>query len=185
MIESPFIYEEWLTPADYQKIGELALRWSHIDHILGNCLKTMLDLSDNEAVIMVFPLSTDYRLDKIKKLAELKGINEDARTALDGLSSVMGYIQMVRNNVVHAVMVDDPERGQIFRLRSKGRSLTKEEILSVEEITNYAAHAVLALRYALGIKNAPGERHPLPDKPAIPDFLLNPSPSETQLGRRP
>jgi hypothetical protein len=33
--------------------------------------------------------------------------------------------------------------------------------------------------------DAPGERHPLPDKPAIPDFLLNPSPSETQLGRRP
>ena len=176
-MESPFRYEEWLTPAEFQKLGELSLRWSHIDHIIGTCLMVMLRLSDEEAVIIVFPLSLESRLQKLKKLAELNPINEDAVAALEGLRSVMTHIQKIRNNVLHAILFDDPDRGQMFHLRSKSRSFTKEEIFSIEELTNYAAHAALALRFALEIKDARGERHPLPDMPAIPQFLQNPSPT--------
>jgi hypothetical protein len=62
MLETPFRFEPSLTPGEFQKLGQLTLRWSHIEHIIGNCLKVMLRLSDDEAVIMVFRLSLEERL---------------------------------------------------------------------------------------------------------------------------
>lgn len=177
MLKSPFRYEEWLTSAEFEKVGELSLRWSHIDHIIGTCLMVMLRLSDEQAIIMVFPLSLDQRLNRLKKLSKLKRINKDAKAALDGLTQVATYIQQVRNIVIHAILADDPNEGLVFHLRSKTRSLTKQQVFEIEELTNYAAHAALALRFALEIKGARGERHPLPDMPAIPKFLHNPSPT--------
>jgi hypothetical protein len=83
----------------------------------------------------------------------------------------MKGIQFVRNNVIHAIVLDDLDEGHVFHLRSKRRSLTKAEIFSAEELTNYAAHAAISLRYALGLKDVPGARRPLPDRPDIPKFL--------------
>lgn len=184
-MESPFRFEEWLTDADYKKLAELTLRWSHIEHVIANCLRVLLGMSMDDAEIMVFPLTLENRLQRIKKLANTKKLNDDAKTALEALQGVMGYIQKVRNTSIHAVVIDDPDKGQMFHLRSKGQSYTKDEVFSTEEITNYAAHAAISLRYALGIKDEPGARHPLPKKPAIPEFLLNPNPTQNKAGQRP
>jgi hypothetical protein len=56
MIPSPFWFEDKLTSEDYQTLGKLSLRWSHIDHSIANSLKRMLNLTDDEARVMVFPL---------------------------------------------------------------------------------------------------------------------------------
>ena len=157
MLESPFRYEEWLTPKEFQKLGELMLRWSHLDHIIGNCLGAMLELPTEEAVVMVFSLSSDRRLEKLKKLAAIRGVNDDAKAALDALAGVVTHIQGVRNNVIHAIMIDDPNDGLLFHLRSKKRSLTIEQVFQIEELTNYAAHCAMSLRYALGLKGSPDE----------------------------
>ena len=183
MLNSPFQYDDWLTPKEYQKLAELSLRWSTLDHVIGNCLSTMLKLSPEEAVVVVFPLTTQYRLEKIKSLAKLKKINKDARAALAALLSVMKYISRVRNIAIHGIMIEDNEDGALFHNRSKGQTLTKEQVFSTEEITNYAAHAAISLRYALGIKGSPGERHPLPDKPDVPKFLHNQGPTQIRVGR--
>lgn len=183
MLESPFQYEDWLTPKDYQKLGELSLRWSTLDHIIGNCLSAMLKLSPEEAVVMVFPLTAHQRLEKIKAIAKFKRTNEDTRAAIRALADVMEHISKVRNNVVHAILVEDETEGAVFHLRSKRRTLTREQVFSIEELTNYACHAALSLRYALGLKGARGERHTLPDKPDIPDFLTNPNPTQIRVGR--
>jgi len=53
---------------------------------------------------------------------------------------------------------------------SKKRSFTKHEIFSVVELTNYAAHCTLALRYAIGFK-ADTHSYELPARPEIPNFL--------------
>ncbi|WP_211434868.1 hypothetical protein, partial [Bradyrhizobium diazoefficiens] len=45
MIPTPYNFEPALTDAEYAKLGVLALRWSHIEHILGNCLKVILRLT--------------------------------------------------------------------------------------------------------------------------------------------
>jgi hypothetical protein len=66
MIPSPFRFEEKLTPEDYQTLGKLSLRWSHIEHMIANCLKMQLRLSDDEARIVIFPLSTDTRLQRMR-----------------------------------------------------------------------------------------------------------------------
>ena len=179
MLNSPFQYDTWLAPAEFQKLGELSLRWSHLDHIIGNCLSDILKLSPEQAVIMVFPLSAEYRLQKIKELSKIKKINKDAHAALEALSEVLSYILQVRNNIIHAIMIEDDTDGAVFHLRSKKRTLTKEQVFSVVELTNYAAHAAFALSHALCRK----KRHPLPDKPEIPDFLLNPSPNGIRSGQ--
>lgn len=171
MLDTPFRFEEELTSEEFQKLGQLSLRWSHTEHIIGNCLKVMLRLTDEEAVAMIFPLPVERRLDKIKELSALTPLNSDAQAAFDELRDVMRGIQYVRNNVIHAIVINHPDHGQLFHLRSKGRSLRKAQIFSCEELTNYAAHAALSLRYALGLKGSPGERFPLPDRPEIPEVL--------------
>jgi hypothetical protein len=111
------------------------------------------------------------RMERIRELARIQSLNDDAKIALAELQAMMGAIRFVRNSVVHSIVIDDLKEGHVFHLRSKQRNLTIDEILSCEEITNYAAHAAISLRYALGIKGEPGERHPLPSRPPVPAFL--------------
>jgi hypothetical protein len=171
MIPSPFRFEAQLSPEEFQKIGQLSLQWSHIENIIGTCLRVMQNLSEDEAATKVFRLPLDQRLKKMSKLlAELKPLNPEAKAAFDELKPVMDGIRYVRNNVAHAIVGED-DSGHVFLLRSKKRSLTKAEIFSAEELTNYAAHLVLALRYALGVENDPSRRWPMPDRPEIPEFL--------------
>jgi len=171
MIRSQFRFEANLTQQDYQKLGLLALRWSHIDHVVANCLKRMLGLTDEEAVVMVFPLSMDTRLTRMRELQKLKPLPTQAATrAFDELNLIMKGIQAVRNNVIHAVIMDG-QADQIFELRSKRRGFTKTEIFEAEELTNYAGHASLVLRYELGDKDPAGAPPPLPGRPPIPEFL--------------
>ena len=172
MIPTPFRFEAELSDQEFQKIGQLSLRWSHIEHIIGNCLKVMLGLPDDQAVVMVFPLSLSQRLDRMSELADLKPLNPEAKAAFDELKPIMKGIQLVRNNVIHAIVGEDEDGGQVFHLRSKQRSLTKAQVFGAEELTNYAAHLVVTLRYALGVKNDPDRRHAKPDaRPEIPAFL--------------
>jgi hypothetical protein len=171
MLETPFRFEPNFTTEEWQKLGQLMLRWSHTEHVIGNCLKVMLRLSDAEAVIMVFPLGLEQRIQRISDLSELAPFKGDAKAAYDELCRAIKAIQYVRSNVAHAVVVEDDDGGYHFELRSKGRKLSKSEILSAEEITNYAAHAAYSFRVALGQKEYPGARHPLPDRPSIPKFL--------------
>jgi hypothetical protein len=171
MITTPFLYEEKLTDEELKKIGQLALRWSHTEHILGNCLKVMLGLTDEQAIVTVFPLSLHQRLDQLRKLAAINPPNDDAKAALAELLAVMPMIQAVRNGVIHAIIVDDGAGEQMFHLRSKERSIAKKEAFEAEELTNFAAHAALSLRHALGFKDVAGSRHALPGRPEIPASL--------------
>lgn len=171
VILSPYRFEPDLSPEEYQKIGQLSLRWSHIEHVIGNCLKTMLRLTDEEAIVVVFPLSLDQRLQRMNRLAEINQYTDKAIAALDELTEIMKGIQYVRNNVIHAILLEDENEGHVFHLRSKDRSLTKVEIFSSEELTNYAAHLTLTLRYALGLKGLIIREYASPDRPEIPAFL--------------
>ena len=181
-MNSPFQYEKWLSPTEFQKLGELTLKWSHLDHIIGNCLAAMLRLSAKRVVIMVFPLTTHDRLEKIKALAKTKRLNEDAVAALNALNGVMNYILQVRRNIIHAIMIEDDQDGPVFHLRSKKRTLTKEQAFSIEELTNYAAHAAFSLLHAVSPRGHRVRPHPLPDKPDVPDFLTSPPPSGIRVG---
>jgi hypothetical protein len=123
MIPTPFWFEQELAPEDFQKLGQLSLRWSHTDHIIGNCLKVPLRLTDDEAVSIVFPLSTDRRLSLLKELAKGKALSPDADQALRELWCIMPAIQLVRNNVVHAVVFKSLGNDPLFHLPRAGRSL--------------------------------------------------------------
>ena len=112
MIPTPFWFEGELTPADFEKLGQLSLRWSHIDHIIGNCLKILLRLNEEEAVAVVFPLATDRRISLLKELARGKPLSTEASHALREPWGIMPALQSIRTNVAHAVVYkslgDDP-----------------------------------------------------------------------------
>jgi len=171
MLEPPFRFDSELSPKDFQKIGQLSIRWSHIEFIIGHCLRKLLRLSHEEAAIAVFPLSFDQRIEKIGAISKIRPLRPEAERAYRELVWVKPYIQLVRNNVLHAFVDIGEDGGHTFFNRATGRKLTKADIFSIEEITNYAAHAALSLRYAIGLNVDPTLRHPLPDRPALPAFL--------------
>src|SRR5262245_22262605 len=166
MIAVPYKFEPDLSAEEFMKLGQLSIRWSHIEYVLGMCLKRMLRLTDDEAIIVVFPLSLDQRLTRIRQLAKSTPVGELALGPINELKLIMPAIQYVRNNVIHAFAAEGE-----FRLHSKQRTLTKAEVFSAEELTNYAAHVTVALRYALGFEfDTEGHSYTLPDRPEIPSF---------------
>jgi hypothetical protein len=168
MIEHPFSFD--LTPEELQKLGEMSLTWSHTEHLVGNCLKVLLRLTNDEAIAMVFPLTLEQRVRRIKMLIDLDTANPDVKIAFEELKVFLPAMQLVRNNVVHATLDNDASSGEIlFRLKSKDKALTKTEIFSAEEISNYVCCVALSLWLAL--LNGPLQR-PLPGRPAIPSWLL-------------
>lgn len=152
------------------KIGHLSVKWSHLEHIIGNCLKVILRLSDDEARIVVFPLSLEQRMVRIGELAEIGSLSERSQRLFRELKAILKGIQYVRNNVIHAI-VESGEEGHTFHLRSKNRTLTKDQVFSTDEITNYAAHVVTALRFSVGFQDGSTLDYTLPDRPDIPEFL--------------
>jgi hypothetical protein len=171
VISSPFRFETNLTAEDFQKIGQLSLRWSHTEHIIANCLKVMLRLTDDESVVMVFPLGLDMRLRRIDVLRKRNPLSPRANAAFDELKWAMEGLKQIRNTVIHAVMLDDARGDAVMLLRSKGRSLAKAQVFDSEELTNYAALAALIIRHELGEKDPPFEPPPLPSRPTIPESL--------------
>ena len=176
MIESPTSYQNNLTDADYQMIGTLAVSWATTEHVIGNCLKTMMRLTDDEAQITLFPLGLERRISHMQELAKMPEAKWH-REVLDDLAElalVMRALNFVRNNVLHAICINDAQGETSFHLRSKNRTLPKEQVLSVQELTNYAARVALDLRHELGFKKLGVYgfgAEPLPDRPPIPDFL--------------
>lgn len=172
MLKTPFRFEPEFTSEEFQKIGQLSLRWATIEHVLANCLKVMLRLSDEEAVAIVFTQPLERKLQWMRALSELNPLNDDAAKAFEEILVISPIINSIRNNVIHAIVIEDGQGGHVFELRNKGRRLTKEEVFSTEELTNYLAYVVLYFRESLGGKNAyGGVLPPWPSRPEIPDFL--------------
>ena len=168
MLQSPFRFEAGFTSAEFETIGRLALRWAAIEHFVANCLKAMLGLSDEQAIVIVFPLGMEAKLARMNKLAKINPLNANASKGLIELTKVMKALQFVRNNTIHAIVM---EGDHSFELRRDRRSLSKHEVLSTEELTNYAGRVVIFLRHALGDKDTVGGPPAWPTRPTIPAFL--------------
>jgi hypothetical protein len=131
----------------------------------------MLRLSNEEARVVVFSLGLENRLTRMSELSEVTPISVDSQRYLEELRAIMRGIQYVRNNVIHAIVEPTDDASHKFRLHSKDRELSKQQVFSVDELTNYAAHVVYALRFSLGFKDGSTLSYTLPDRPEIPEFL--------------
>jgi hypothetical protein len=173
MIKTPYGFEANLTDQDFQKIGQFACRWSHIEHTMANCLRRLLDLTPEEATIMAFSLSLDQRTSRMAELIEKNPLPAYQAAVFVELRPLIRTIQYIRNTILHGVVIDlFPDEEAFFHLRSKGREITKTELLSCEDLINYTAHVAQAFRLSLGEKEAPsGHTYALPDRPPLPEFL--------------
>jgi len=130
----------------------------------------MLRLSDDAATVMVFPMNAETRLNRLCELNEIAPLSNEGQRILAELRPIMRGLQLVRNNVIHAFVREDTQDGVTFHLRSKDRVLTRGQVFSSKELTNYAGHLALALRLAIGVEGS-AYSYALPDRPDIPEFL--------------
>jgi hypothetical protein len=174
MIATPFRFEANLTDQEFQTLGRFLTRWSMIEHIIANCLRTLLKMDPKIANIMIFPLTFDLRFKRINQIIEHQPLDDRSAALLAELKPLIAAMQYIRNAAVHGIIID-PEDGseQHFQLRSKGRNLHKADLWKCEDLINYTAHVTLAFRMSLGDKDGwpEGRPYPLPDRPPLPDFL--------------
>ena len=178
MIETPFRFEDKITDEEFQKLGRFLTRWAMIEHILANCLRSLLNMDPKAATVMIFPLSFDLRFKNIEEIAKYRSLNARAAALLSELKPLITAMQYIRNTVVHGVIMDfDDGTEPVFQLRSKGRILHKADLLQCEDLINYTSHITQALRLSLGDKDS-DKAHlienlltSLPDRPPLPDFL--------------
>jgi hypothetical protein len=131
-------------------------------------------LSEEEAIVLVFPQTTDRRIQVISALSAVNPLPPDAKQAFEEFVWAWKKIQQIRNLLIHAIVDEPTSSGEVyFHLRSKKKSWRKDDVFSAEELTNFAAHAAQSLRFALGSKEQPGERRPLPPRPVLPTFLAS------------
>jgi hypothetical protein len=83
----------------------------------------------------------------------------------------MPAVQLIRNNVTHAVLIHDTRGELLFHLSSKDRTLTRTQIFESEELMNYACNVAMSLRFSLPAAAESGWHRPLLERPTIPDFL--------------
>jgi hypothetical protein len=110
---------------------------------------------------------------RVHGLVKLRStMNADAQAALDAFCSVRKYLQGIRNCVAHGILINDLDEGTLFHLRSKLRTIKKDDVLACEDLTLYSAIVVMSLRYALGLRGNEDHRRPLPSEaPFIPAVL--------------
>lgn len=174
MIATPFGFEPKLSNQEFEKLGRFACRWSHIEHIIGNCLRRLLNFDPKQATAMIFPLSLDIRMSRIGELVKLKPLSPEQMVLFEELKPLIRAIQYLRNTVLHGIVIDLSEDDDIFfQLRSRNRNITKAELFSCEDLINYAAHVCLSFRHTMGEKDDDprGSNYALPDRPPIPSFL--------------
>jgi hypothetical protein len=106
-------------------------------------------------------------MEKLKRItAQRANLSKDSQGYFDELKPLIEGLAYVRANVVHAVPGVD-HANFTFNRRSHQNDLTKDQVLSTEEIMNYASHLVIALVASLYDQDVPS----VPDRPKIPDFL--------------
>lgn len=176
MIKTPYHFEANLSDQEFQKIGQFACRWALIEHTIGNYLRVMLEMGPEPATIMIFPLSLDLQMRRIRELAKQRFLTGYQLALLAELRPLIKAMQYLRNTTLHGVAVnlgDDPDQ-TYFNLQSKGRNLTRGELFSCEDLINYTAHVTQAFRLSLGDKTYEGHEghtYELPHRPHIPEFL--------------
>ena len=174
MIPTPYRFEAHFSAEEFCKIGQLASRWAHIEHTIGNCLRRILDMDPGHATIMVFSLNLDMRMTRIEEIRQRFPLTAEQTALFLEIRPLIRAVQYIRNTVLHGVVIgggEDPDE-TTFHLRSKNRNITKSDFFECEELINYAAHVTYALRLSLGEKDDPTEHtYTLPDRPPIPAFL--------------
>ena len=174
MIKTPFRFEPDFSDQDFGKLGQFALRWSHIDHTIGNCLRRLLNLDMQRAAVIVFPLSLNDRMARIGALAKLQPLDQRSQALFDELKPLIKAMQFLRTTALHSIVVD--EEDQYFHLRSKHRDVTKAQLFGCEDLINYAAHVTMAFRLSLGDKEGypEGLDYALPDNRRYQNsYLMN------------
>lgn len=180
-MDTPFLWEVYVDDTELAQIGTLALRWSHIEHILANCLRRLVRMSEEDATLIIFPMTLEKIVQTIDNVVKARPLKGKAKMYYDELRPTLEPFRYVRNTMIHSILTDNSwGQARTFHLRSKLRDLSIEEVLSTGDFTNYVATLVIDFRKTLGHKL--GKPGPLPDKPALPGFLIRAFPGLRQKG---
>ena len=123
MIPTPYRFEANFSPQEFQKLGQFASRWAHIEHTIGNCLRRVLNMSQEHAAIIIFPLSLELRMQRIGEAIKQSPLSPESTAFYEELRPLVKAMQYLRNTVLHGIVVGEEGEEQVFHLRSKDRNL--------------------------------------------------------------
>ena len=154
------------------KIGQFACRWAMLEHTVSNCLRRAMEMTQDQASVMIFPLTLDTKMARLGHYMKNSEPTAYKKWLFGELVPLVKAMRFLRNTTLHGVVMDNEQDEPYFDLRSKGHKLTKAQLFRCEDLINYTAHVVHAFRYSLGEKDDPeGHTFALPDRPPIPEFL--------------
>jgi hypothetical protein len=109
MIKTPYHFEADLSDQEFQKIGQFACRWALIEHTIGNCLRVMLGMNPKHATIMIFPLSLDHRMTRIRELLARQPtlLNDYQRSVLEELRPLIKAMQSGNGHTEWLTLAED------------------------------------------------------------------------------
>jgi hypothetical protein len=120
-IATPYMFEPELSVEDFAKLGQFMLRWSHMDHTIGNCLRRVLDMTPENATVLIFPLSLDMRIQRLRHFNEITPMSPDAQALFAELQPLVKAMQYIRNSAIHGIVIDMGDGEEpYFELRSHG-----------------------------------------------------------------
>lgn len=160
-----------MTAAQNAALGRMMLRWGQIDHLVANCILRLRGRPRKRQKEDIDGCTAGQRVRILADLMKTSPVTPEARKAFDAFLPIWRGLIGVRNHVAHGVTFWEPDGTADTKLQHRGRDEPIEKILAAESITNFAAHAVLSFRFALGLEADPDIRHPLPRRPAIPPIV--------------
>src|SRR4051794_11247706 len=106
MIETPYKFEANFSPEEFQKFGQFAVRWSHIEHTIANCLRVMLNFDPKQASVMIYPLSLDTRMSRMAERIKLIPLQPEQMVLFEELKPLIRAMQHLRTTTLHGTFVD-------------------------------------------------------------------------------
>ena len=148
---------------DYQRLGRLTLSVSRLEALLGHCLKHTLRQTDEEAKLIVLPLSLTVRMDWLRKLTPPSELGKDLVLELDTL---LRPIVEMRNSVIHGLVAFVTATGDFHFMNPKNRkTVPVRDMAMLQELVDYAYSVALNLRDETCPSIAPPE---IGDRPSLP-----------------
>ena len=167
----PGAFQTDLKQSQNAALGRLILRWGQIDHVVANCILELSGRRRGRKRDKIDVLTAGQKIPILEGLRNTPRMSVEAVLAFDAFMPLWKGLIGVRNHVAHGVVAWDPDGRATTKLLYRERAVAIKDILAAEAITNFAAHAVLALRLAIGVSDDPEARHRLPPRPALPAIV--------------
>lgn len=136
------IHPESLPSVCFERIGEIAYRWTMIELYLQNITWHILGLDFKRGRLLTYWPGHQAKINAFKALPELWIDDEEIANRIKSISKSVDSLRFRRNNVVHGLWGHEPEspdKLELFEIHTPGDRVTpRAKPFAENELTNLA-----------------------------------------------